>query len=102
MPRIAMYGTYIIKVPVRQRYWKKRKDGVLQRYWKTTRATKKAFVTGRYEFYGAGRDLYRAVLLALRVVPKKRFTIVSAREFLAHPAFYGVGGKWIDRKVVSH
>jgi hypothetical protein len=32
--KIAIYGRYKTKVPVKQRYWIKRKDGITQRYWK--------------------------------------------------------------------
>jgi hypothetical protein len=28
MKKIAVYGSYEAKVPVRQRYWKLRKDGI--------------------------------------------------------------------------
>jgi hypothetical protein len=37
MKRIAVYGTFQAKVPFKQRVWKKRKDGIRQRYWKTTK-----------------------------------------------------------------
>lgn len=30
--KIAVYGSYKAKVPVWQRYWKLRKDGIRQRY----------------------------------------------------------------------
>jgi len=30
--KIAVYGSYEAKVHVKQRYWKKRKDGIKQRY----------------------------------------------------------------------
>ena len=55
----------------------------------------------RYDFHGTGRDLYRAIILAHRIVPKRRFVRVSAREFLANPFRYGERGYWIDRKVES-
>ena len=42
-----------------------------------------------------------SLVLALRVVPKKRFVRVSAREFLANPYRYGERGFWIDREVES-
>jgi hypothetical protein len=39
MPKsIAVYGNYIYQAPVKQRYWKRRRDGVKQRYWKIKRA----------------------------------------------------------------
>jgi hypothetical protein len=53
MPKkIAVYGTFEAKVPVRQRYWKRRRDDVKQRYWKKTTQMKKVAMSGRYEFHG--------------------------------------------------
>lgn len=44
--KIAVYGPYLAKTPVRQRYWKKRADGLLQRYWKQTKRKKVVEVSG--------------------------------------------------------
>ena len=57
----------------------------------------------RFEFTGKGRDLYRAVRLAQRIVPsnKKRFVSVSAKEFLSRPYRYGVRGVWVDKEIES-
>ena len=55
----------------------------------------------RYDFHGSGRELCRAIALAHKIVPKRKFVKVSAREFLAHPYRYGERGNWIDRKVES-
>ena len=55
----------------------------------------------RYDFHGSGRDIYRAIFLAHRIVPKRRFVRVSAREFLANPFRYGERGYWVDRAVES-
>ena len=98
--KIAVYGSYLAKVPVRQRYWKRRKDGIKQRYWKKTTRMKKVVMSGRYEFHGKGRDLYRAIMKALTIVPKG-YIIVSAEKFLSRPMKYGYEGKWIDREVES-
>ena len=98
--RIAVYGSYIARVPVRQRYWKRRVDGILQRYWKKTTRMKTVEGRGRYEFHGKGRDLYRAVVKAHRIVPR-RFVDVRADKFLKHPEKYGQEGYWIDREVES-
>ena len=38
--KIAVYGSYLAKTPVRQRYWKKRADGLLPGYWKQTKRMK--------------------------------------------------------------
>ena len=99
--RIAVYGTYKAKVPVRQRYWKKRRDGIKQRYWKIKRESyKKITGRGRYEFHGKGRDLYKAILTAHRTVPKGYIT-VAATKFLNQPEKYGFEGTWIDKEVDS-
>lgn len=98
--KIAVYGTYKAKVPVKQRYWKKRKDGVKQRYWKKTKRMKKVAMSGRYEFHGKGKDLYRAVVTAHHFMPKG-YVDVSAEEFLKDPESYGYEGEWIEREVDS-
>lgn len=98
--KIAVYGAYKTKVPVRQRYWKRRRDGILQRYWKKTKRMKKVVRSGRYEFHGKGRDLYKAVVKAHHFMPKG-FVDVSATEFLERPERYGFEGEWVDREVES-
>ena len=99
--KIAVYGTYEAKVPVTQRYWKRRRDGVMQRYWKKTKRTRKTVGSdARHELPGKGRDLYKAVMLAHRYMPKG-FVDVAAEKFLKHPKRYGVEGSWIEREVES-
>ena len=107
--KIAVYGTYEAKIPVRQRYWKwiyHRKGSKAgqkwykRRVWKKTTRTKKVVMSGRYEFHGKGRDLYRAIMKALTIVPKCYIT-VSAEKFLSRPMKYGYEGNWIDREIVS-
>ena len=107
--KIAIYGSYVAKVPVRQRYWKwicHRKGAKTgqkwykRRVWKKTKGLKRVVMSGRYEFYGKGSDLYNAILKALRIVPKG-FVDVSAEMFLIDPMKYGYEGMWIDREVVS-
>ena len=99
--KIAVYGSYEAKVPVKQRYWKRRVDGIMQRYWKTKHGSFKTVEgKGRYEFHGQGRELYRAVVQAHRTVPKG-YVDVSAEQFLKEPEKYGVEGRWIDRDIES-
>jgi hypothetical protein len=98
--KIAVYGSYEAKVPVKQRYWKTRKDGVKQRYWKKTKRTKKVVMKGRYEFSGSGKNLEKAVIKTNKIVPKG-FIDVSAEKFLAHPERYGYEGEWIEREIES-
>lgn len=98
--KIAIYGAYEAEVPVRQRYWMRRKDGVKQRYWKTTKRTKKVEMSGRYEFHGKGKDIYKSVIKAHELVPRG-FIDVSALEFLKHPEEYGFKGKWLDKEIES-
>ena len=98
--QIAVYGSYRAKVPVRQRYWKKRVDGIRQRYWKHTTRKKAVEASGRYEFSGKGKDLYKAVVKAHKIVPKG-FVTVSAEKFLERPEDYGLAGEWIEKEVES-
>jgi len=98
--QIAIYGTYEAKVPVFQRYWKRRIDGILQRYWKKTARTKKVELKGRYEFHGKGKHLYTAIKIAQRLVPKG-FIKVSAEKFLKNPYKYGYDGEWIEKEIES-
>ncbi len=98
--RIAVYGSYEAKAPVKQRFWMKRKDGIRQRYWKKTKQTKTVEMKGRYESEGSGKELYKAVVRAHQMMPKG-FVDVSAEEFLKHPEAYGFEGEWIDREVES-
>jgi len=98
--KIAVYGSYEAWIPVKQRYWKVRKDGVKQRYWKKTRRLKKVVQSGRYEFHGKGKDLYKAVILAHQYMPRG-FVHVSAKKFLENPEKYGYEGEWIEKEVES-
>lgn len=98
--KIAVYGSYKVKTPVKQRYWIKRKDGIRQRYWKRTKLKKTVEMKGRYEFSGKGKDLYKAVVKAHEIVPKG-FVDVSAEEFLKHPEKYGSEGYWIEKDIIS-
>jgi len=98
--KIAIYGIYEANVPVKQRYWKRRIDGIKQRYWKNTTRTKKAEMTGRYEFYGKGKDLFKAVIKAHHVMPKG-YVDVSAQKFLKNPEKYGYRGRWLDKEINS-
>jgi hypothetical protein len=98
--KIAVYGSYEADVPVRQRYWRKRADGVRQRYWKTTKRLKKATMSGRYEFSGSGKDLYKAVVKAHHYMPKG-FVSVKAERFVEKPEDYGIEGEWVERPEVE-
>ena len=98
--KIAVYGSYEAMVPVRQRYWKRRKDGIKQRYWKKTKRLKTVSGKGRYEFSGKSKDLYKAVVKAHQNVPKG-YVDVPADKFLKHPEKYGYEGQWIEKDIDS-
>ena len=98
--KIAIYGSYEAQVPVKQRYWKKRKDGIRQRYWKNTKRTKTELVKGRYEFSGTGNDLYKAIVEAQKIVPKGYIDVI-AKKFLSNPTKYGYEGVWVDKDISS-
>jgi hypothetical protein len=100
--KIAVYGIYVAKVPtiVHQRYWKTRSDGVKQRYWKKVIRPVRKKQSGRYEFSGSGKTLYKAVVKGHKLVPKK-FVDVEAKTFLEHPEEYGQEGYWSEREIES-
>lgn len=98
--KIAVYGSYEARVPSKQRYWIKRRDGIRQRYWKLTGRKKTVEMKGRYEFYGKGKDLYKAVVKAHQLMPKG-FVDVSAEEFLRQPEKYGFEGEWTEKEIES-
>jgi hypothetical protein len=98
--KIAVYGTYEVRKPIRQRFWKLRKDGIKQRYWKNTKRTKGETKKGRYEFQGTGKQLYNAVVQAQKFMPKGYFDI-TAEEFLKDPEKYSEVGHWVERDIDS-
>lgn len=100
LKKIAVYGSYEAQIPLKQRYWKKRRDGIRQRYWKLTGRKKIVKGKGRYEFHRKGKDLYKAVVKAHQIVPKG-YVDVFAEEFLNNPEKYGSEGFWIEKDVVS-
>jgi len=56
--------------------------------------------SARFEFYGSGKDLGKAVRLALSgIVPKweNPFVECSARAFLNNPYKYGERGEWVGK-----
>jgi len=52
-------------------------------------------MSGRYEFSGKGKDLYKAVVKAHQLMPKG-FVTVSADEFVKKPDRFGFEGEWIE------
>ena len=102
MKGIAEYGSFITYEPVRQRYWIKRKDGILQRYWKKTTRMKKVVRSGRFEFTGSGKDLYRAIIeTKVKGRVPRGYIEVPADDFLSNPDEYSTFGEWIDIRVES-
>jgi hypothetical protein len=60
--------------------------------------------SARFEFYGSGRDLFRAVIQAHRgFVPRYEWAFVKcfARDFLNRPSIYGERGIWVARPEVE-
>jgi len=79
-------------------------DGVTQHYWVKTGKREKQPVSGRIDLFGTGRDLGEAVyLLADHLVPhpRKRFQVVSARDFVSNPYKYARPGYWMMMEVES-
>ena len=100
---IAVYGHYSTEVNVLERVWKTRKDGIKQRYWVQSGRTEIQSFSGRFEFHGTGRNLARAVMMTDHLVPRprKRFQVVSAKEFLSKPYKFARQGYWVMREVES-
>jgi hypothetical protein len=56
----------------------------------------------RYQLYGSGRSLQRAMIVAIRHPPKVRFLTIGADEFLSSLGKYvDMGAIWIDRPEVK-
>lgn len=99
---ISVYGSYTKEANILVRVLKTRVDGVKQHYWVKSGEKEMREFSGRFGFYGSGRDLGRAVMITDNVVPKgTRFQIVSAKDFNTNPYKYGTYGHWISRNVDS-
>ena len=100
--RIAVYGDFETtkRVYQKQPVWIRRRDGVVQRYWKYKRVNIITQARGRYEFYGKGKDLMRAVRLAHRYMPDG-YVEVDAVDFLENPEDFGTVGEWVWRDIES-
>ena len=77
------------------------KNATTRRYQKTAKKLKypKSY-SARFEFYGNGKDLAKAVKLALSgIVPRWEdpFVECSARDFLDDPYKFGERGFWIGK-----
>jgi hypothetical protein len=60
--------------------------------------------SARFEFYGSGKELFRAVIQAYRgIVPRYEWAFVkcSAWKFLNNPSMYGERGIWVARPNVD-
>lgn len=102
---VAVYGTtrYLKKVQVsfKQRIWKRRRDGIKQRYHKTVTKKVSKFVKGgqRITVYGTAKDVRKAVdkIHKQQWIPNKKFVDrVAAKDFLDDPEEYAKQGEWID------
>ena len=73
---VSVYG--------RSRIMRRRRDGVWQRYWCST----------RFDISGSGQQLRRSVRLIAnkKLAPKRRFVRVQARLFLRSPGSYSQRG----------
>jgi len=105
MHAIAIYGTSRyrkkVKVTYKTRVWKRRSDGIKQRYRKTvTRRISKNVKGGkRFTIYGDAKDVSEATRLVHegQWIPKKMYTDrVSAKGFLSNPKLYARKGVWQD------
>ena len=99
---VAMYGKYATEkwVRAKQPVYIRRRDGVIQRYWMWKEVKIITEESGRYEFYGRGRDLYEAIRIAHHYPPNK-FVEVDAREFIRNPRKFSVDGVWVSYDIES-
>lgn len=104
---LAIYGTTRYKtlqqVSYKQRFWKKRSDGIKQRYRKSVTKTVSKFKKGgeRITLFGNLKDIAKAEKKIEREkwIPKKKFQDrVNAKDFLENPEKYARKGDWVDRE----
>ena len=109
--RYGGYPIYEIKTH-KQRYWiwiyhrtglQAGERWYKRRQWKTVTRRTKMVTTGRFEFHGPGRDLYRAAIESYHRVPRgpERHVKVSTEEFLKDKERYSVEGQWEWTEVES-
>lgn len=87
---VSVYGVVRIKTrvqkQVRQRYWKKRSDGIRQRYWKTTKRTVSHTRRQgrRINVYGSPEEVAQALekIHSESLVPQEQFVSVSALDLI--------------------
>jgi len=100
---ISIYGTTTYKKAkthtYKQRYWKKRADGIKQRYRKKVTRTQRYQVKGgkRITIYGTAKEVAEAkkMIHQQQLIPKKEYEDkVSAEIFLKTPEKYTHKGKW--------
>ena len=100
---VAFYGSTRyrtkVKVSYKQRYWKRRKDGVRQRYTKRVTAHRTRMVKGgqRLTVYGSPEQVKQVKhkVASEGWIPKKKYVDrVNAEVFLQHPRKYARHGKW--------
>jgi len=103
-----VYGRVWVNRNIKGRFvhWHVVKEAPLQRqvavYGKVVLRGEYKAKSRRYQFYGGtGKQLYRAVVLAHRLPPKKSFVTVSTRKFLGNPYRYGAKGDWFIVEVES-
>jgi hypothetical protein len=102
---VAFYGTTRykakVKVTYKQRYLKRRKDGIKQHYTKKVTAHRVKLVKGgqRLTVYGSAPEIkqVKAKVEKEQWIPKRKYVDrVSAEVFLRNPQYYARHGQWID------
>jgi len=100
---VAFYGSTRykakVKISYKQRYWKRRKDGVRQRYIKRVTAHRTKMVKGgqRLTVYGSPEQVKQVKhkVASEGWIPKKKYVDrVNAEVFLKKPRKYARKGKW--------
>jgi len=102
---ISVYGQKYVeqKHTYKQRYWKKRKDGIKQRYWKKVSRKQKYKRNVRFDISGSGRDISEAVAKVIKepLTPKEKHVKVEATDLIEHPEDYGGEEDWVIRPSVK-
>jgi len=101
---LAIYGStrYKKKVSVtyKKRVWKRRKDGIKQRYRKKFTAKFPKWVKGgeRITLWGKPEDIASAKkLIEKGLIPKHKYVDrVNAENFIDYPEKYAREGQWVE------
>ena len=90
------YGTVEYSIqPRRQRYWRRRSDGVRQRYWVGQKSPIKVRESARVDLYSySTRELREAIKISYDDPPRGRIA-VNAGHYIKYHQNYSCNGRWV-------